>query len=395
VWVEPDKRDEVVDFVNEWGGKAELPVSFFTGRLGIPRSKFYDWKTRYGRDNQHNGAVPRDFWIEDWEKQAIIDFYAEHPLDGYRRCCYMMMDAGLVAVSPSTVYRVLAQADAMRRWNRKPSKKGQGFEQPTAPHEHWHVDISYLNIHGTFYYLCCVLDGYSRYIVHWDIRESMTEWDVQVVIQGALERSPGVGPRLISDNGSQFTAREFKEFVRISGMTHVRTSPYYPQSNGKIERFHGTIKQECIRPKTPLSKEDAKRVVRVYVQHYNEVRLHGAIGYVTPKDRLEHRDKEIHDRRDQQLQEARNVRRRNHTQSRDSQHSQGESNAFADHGNDAPLARRDGQEEPGISAPCGPSEHSERVMPEVRLTDPPGHGTCDKSSNPNQTAPTILEMVAQ
>jgi putative transposase len=379
----------VVDFVTEWGRKTGLPMAFFTGRLGIPRSKFYDWRSRYGCANLHNGSIPRDFWLEDWEKEAIIEFYMGHPLDGYRRCCYRMMDADLVAVSPSTVYRVLSQAEAMRRWNRKPSRKGQGFEQPLAPHDHWHVDISYLNICGTFYYLCCVLDGYSRYIVHWDIRQSMAERDVEIVIQRALELRPGVGPRLISDNGPQFIARDFKEFVRISGMTHVRTSPYYPQSNGKIERFHGTIKSECIRPQTPLSQEDARRVVGRYVQHYNDMRLHSAIGYVTPKDKLEHREKEIFARRDQRLQEAREKRRRN----RASKSGPSESNAFLGHSTTEPLPRRSGREEPGISAPCGPSEHGEKVMTEGRLTVPPERGICGMSRNPNQTAPAILKVV--
>jgi putative transposase len=81
-----------------------------------------------------------------------------------------------------------------------------------------------------------ILDGYSRFLVHWDLRESMTEADIEIILERAKERYPGVKPRVISDNGPQFIARDFKEFIRISGMTHVRTSPYYPQSNGKIER---------------------------------------------------------------------------------------------------------------------------------------------------------------
>jgi len=296
--------------VTTWSAKAELPVAFFTKRLGISRSKFFDWKKRYGRENRHNGSVPRDFWLEDWEKQAIIDFYLGHPREGYRRCCYMMLDDDVVAVSPATVYRVLNRAGLMRRWNGKPSGKGQGFSQPGGPHEHWHVDVSYVNICGTFYYLCSVLDGYSRYIVHWEIRESMKERDMEIIIQRALERFPGVKPRVITDNGPQFTARDFKEFIRISGMTHVCTSPYYPQSNGKLERYHGTIKSECIRPKTPLCAEDARRVIGRYVCHYNEVRLHSAIGYMTPKDKLEGRENEIFALRDQRLEQARENRRR-------------------------------------------------------------------------------------
>jgi transposase InsO family protein len=92
--------------------------------------------------------------------------------------------------------------------------------------------------------------------------------------------------RTYSDNGPQFIARDFKEFIRISGMTHVRTSPYYPQSNGKIERWYKSLKSECIRPGTPLSLEDARRLVEGYVAHYNSVRLNSATGYITPKDML-------------------------------------------------------------------------------------------------------------
>jgi putative transposase len=123
----------------------------------------------------------------------------------------------------------------------KPSKKGTGFEQPLQAHQHWHIDVSCINISGTFYYLCSVLDGYSRSIVHRDLRESMTEAEIEIILQGAKEKYPEAKPRIISDNGPQFIARDFKEFIRISGMTHVRTSPYYPQSNGKIERWHKSL----------------------------------------------------------------------------------------------------------------------------------------------------------
>lgn len=393
MWVEPDKRDEVVDFVAAWGPKTGLSAGFFTERLGISRSKFFQWRQRHGRENRHNGSMPRDFWLEDWERRAIADFCAEHPLDGYRRCCYMMMDAGLVAVSPATVYRVLKEAGLTRRWNGKPSRKGTGFVQPTGPHRHWHVDMSYVNIAGTFYYLCCVLDGYSRHIVHWEIRESMEERDVEIVVQRARERFPQAAPRIISDNGPQFTAREFKEFIRLGGMTHVRTSPYYPQSNGKLERFHGTIKSECIRPGTPLSLEDARRIVDGYVRHYNETRLHSAIGYVTPRDKLEGRERDIFAERDRRLAEARERRRRSRAGADGS--GPGESGAFPGLKEREPQDRRGGQAEPGISAPCGPSEQSERVMPEVGLTEPPGRGISGVETNRNQAAPPILETAGQ
>ena len=142
-------------------------------------------------------------------------------------------------------------------------KKGTGFAQPLVAHQDLHIDVSYLNISGTFYYLCSILDGFSRYIVNWDIRESMTGADIAIILQGAKEKCPDARPRIISDNGPQFISKDFKEFIRITGMTHVRTSPFYPQSNGKIERWHKSLKGECIRPGTPLSLDDARRLVQV------------------------------------------------------------------------------------------------------------------------------------
>lgn len=296
--------------MNHWTHESDIPASRFISWLGLGQSKFYDWRKRYGKVNEHNGLVPRDFWLLPHEKEAIIKFHSEHPLDGYRRLTYMMMDANIAAVSPTSVWRVLHVAGLLGGWNGKPSKKGTGFKQPDSPHAHWHVDISYVNVCGTFYYLCSILDGYSRYIVHWDIRKAMTEADVEIILQRGKETVPGAAPRVISDNGPQFIARDFREFIRISGMTHVRTSPYYPQSNGKIERWHQSLKRECIRPGTPLCLDDAREIVACYVEHYNNVRLHSAIGYVTPSDKLNGKEFQIFSERDRKLNEARETRRR-------------------------------------------------------------------------------------
>jgi putative transposase len=308
-WVPHDTRDTVVDFVATWSEKTEISATRFVGWLGIQRGKFYGWKQRYGKVNEHNGRIPRDHWIEEWERRAIIDFHERNPLEGYRRLTFMMLDEDVVAVSPSTVYRVLRGAGLLDRWNPKPSKKGTGFHQPSAPHRHWHIDVSYLNISGTFYYLCSILDGYSRAIVHWEIRESMRESDVEIVLERARERFPDAKPRIISDNGPQFIARDFKTFIRIAGMTHVRTSPYYPQSNGKMERWYQTLKTTTIRPKNPETLEEARKVVTQFVAHYNGKRLHSAIGFVTPNDMLAGRQEQIWAERDRKLEAARELRR--------------------------------------------------------------------------------------
>ncbi len=136
----------------------------------------------------------------------------------------------------------------------------------------------------------------------------MSEEDVQIVVQRAKEKYPNEHPRIISDNGAQFIARDFKELIRLLGMTHVRTSPYYPQSNGKLERWHASVKSECIRPGTPLSVDDARRLLARWVKHYNSVRLHSALGYLAPADKLAGREAAIYAERDRKLETARDRR---------------------------------------------------------------------------------------
>jgi len=311
-WTPHDTRDEVMDFIDRWADeRTGLRRLQIVDWLGLGRSKFYNWRGRYGRANEHNAKVPRDHWLEPGEIKAIVEYARQNPLEGYRRLSFMMLDAGVVAVSPSTTYRVLKSAGLIAGWNPKASRKGRGFQQPLAPHEHWHIDVSHINVSGTFYYLCSVLDGCSRFIVHHELRESMTEADVEIILQRALEKFPDSKARIISDNGPQFIAKDFKEFVRIVGLTHVKTSPYYPQSNGKIERWHKTLKADCIRPGTPLDLQEARRLVARFVEHYNTVRLHSAIGYITPKDKLLGNAKAIFAARDQKLAQARHQRKIN------------------------------------------------------------------------------------
>lgn len=295
--------------MRHWSERSEICYEQLLQWIQLSSRKFRDWRGRYGQANEHNHLVPRDHWLEKWEKEAIVKFFQEYPLEGYRRLCFMMLDRDIVAVSPASVYRVLkAEGLLANRWN-KPSRKGTGFVQPLAPHDHWHIDFSYVNVGGTFYYLCSILDGCSRSIVHWEIREAMKEADAELVLQRAREKFPLARPQIISDNGPQFVAKDFKEFLRLWQTTHVLTSPHYPQSNGKLERYHRTLKEQAIRPKTPLTLEDARRVVGEFVEHYNTVRLHSALGYVTPRDRLEGRHTEIYATRDRKLEAAREARR--------------------------------------------------------------------------------------
>jgi len=307
--VAQEVRDQVILCLAESSSKSGIPVTRLLPMLGLSSSKYHHWKDRLGKANGHNANQPKTGWILDWEKEAITTFFFENPSEGYRRLTYMMIDQDVVAVSPSSVYRVLSGQGLLKRWAGT-SKKGTGFEQPLKAHEHWHIDVSYINISGTFYYLCSVLDGFSRFIVHHEIRPAMTEGDIEIILQRAVETVPAARPRIISDNGPQFIAKDFKEFIKVSGMTHVRTSPFYPQSNGKIERWHQSIKKECIRPLTPTTLEEAQETVAEYVDHYNHERLHSSIGYIAPADKLAGRAQSIKVERLEKLSVAKGFRKK-------------------------------------------------------------------------------------
>ena len=176
----------------------------------------------------------------------------------------------------------------MERHNVKPSKKGKGFEQPLrSPHEHWHVDVSYINVAGTYFFLCSLLDGCSRLIVHWEIREQMTEADVETIIQQAAQAVPR---RPSADHLGQWTA------VHCQGLQgvhpHLRHDSREDIAILSAEQWQDRAlaplrsRPSASAPGTPLSLEDAQRLVAGYVRHYNEVRLHSAIGYITPADKL-------------------------------------------------------------------------------------------------------------
>ena len=302
-------RDSVVDFVLNWSAKVGWPVQRFLKQLSISSNRFYDWKKRYEQESNNRKVVPKSHWLLPWEVEAIIAYAKENPKEGYRRLAYMMLDDNIVATSASSVYRVLKREDLLHLASPE-SKKGKGFNQPTKPHQHWHTDISYLNIAGTFFYFMSVLDGYSRAILHWELRESMKEADVEITIQRAREKYPGHKTRVISDNGPQFIAIDFKRFVRQLELTHVTTSPYYPQSNGKLERFHRTLKNDGIKQGDLLTYEIAKERLTTYIDYYNNERLHSAIGYVAPSTKLAGKEQEIFVERKLKLSAARAERKR-------------------------------------------------------------------------------------
>ena len=298
----------MVDFLNRYRLLTGIAHVRLLCWLGLSPRKFGHWKDRYGKANEHNAMIPRDHWIEPWERTAILDFARQYPLEGYRRLTFMMLDRDVAAVCPATTYRVLKAAGVIGARNLPPTRKGQGFVQPLQPHEHWHVDFSYVNIGGTFTISARCSTGLRAPSWH---RTSGLRWRraTRRSSSGGGGSLPQARPRIITDNGPQSIARDFEEFFRLWQTTHVLCSPHYPQSNGKLERYHRTLKEQAIRPKTPLTLEDAKRIVGDFIDHYNAVRLHAGIGYIAPNDRLAGHHTAIFANRDKKLETARENRR--------------------------------------------------------------------------------------
>ena len=308
-WTEVDVRDNIIEFINMIHPLTDISVNKLIRMVGISQSKYYQWGDRVGQPNHHNAAVPKNNWILDWEKEAIVNYAKSHIGEGYRRLTYMMLDENIVAVSPSTVYRVLKANGMLNRWNKVKSKSKQhGFEQPEKPHQHWHIDIKYVNFKGTFLFLIDIIDGYSRFIVNHELRLNMQEYDVQFTLQKALEKFSGAKPRIISDNGTQFISKDFSEYLRLAGLTHIKTSICYPQSNGKIEKFHGTINQECLTRSSFIDLDDAKKQIQKFIDFYNIKRLHSSLFYLTPEDFLLGRVDERLQERELKLKQAKNNR---------------------------------------------------------------------------------------
>jgi transposase InsO family protein len=267
--------------------KTNTPVNKLLGMIGISSSKYYSWVDRFEQPNNHSYTIPKKHWILDWEREAIINYANTHIGEGYRRLTYMMIDDDIAAVSPSTTYRVLKSAGLLNRWNKvKKLSKGTGFEQPVSVHQHWHTDIKYVNFRGTFLFLISVIDGYSRYIVHHELRQNMQEFDVEITLQRALEKYPLAHPRLVTDNGTQFISKDFAQYIKQVGLQHIRTSIAYPQSNGKIERYHRTIHEECLMTSSLIDLDDARKQISEYIDFYNTKRLHSSLFYLTPDDFL-------------------------------------------------------------------------------------------------------------
>ena len=185
----------------------------------------------------------------------------------------------------ATRFSAAAKGELLALVARTRERTGHGGQAPAPPtrvHERWHTDLMYLRVGDGWYFLVTVLDAYSRYVVHWALLATMAAADVRYVLQHALEVT-GAHPKLVTDNGPQFTAAEFKELVRRFAVEHLRIRMYHPESNGLVERFHRSTR-EALGDEALRTFERAQALVEAWVRHYNETRLHAGLGYLPPAE---------------------------------------------------------------------------------------------------------------
>lgn len=261
-------------------------LSWILGELGLTRSVYYDWIERSQEGTLADRVVvPRPLLTPlPEEVKAAVTYAKGHPREGYRRLAWMMVDDDIAYLTPSAVYRILDRYDLLYRWKRPEPGQGKRVPEATYPDEVWHVDLMYLWVKGRWYFLVSVLDSYSRYIVHWELALSMLASEVAEVMAIALEKVPGKRPRIVRDNGSQFVAKEWREVVRHFELEEIPIRMRHPESNGRMERYHRSVREEAFGDGEVEDFYRARDLLGRWVRYYNEERLHSALNYLRPVD---------------------------------------------------------------------------------------------------------------
>ena len=285
---------------------SHLPTKQTLDMLGIPRSTFYRWYDLYLEDGldglSDKSPSPKSVWnrIPDDHRDDLIEFALEHEALTSRELAVKYTDERRYYVSESSAYRILKEADLITAPDYVVIKAAEEFkDKTTAINQMWQTDFTYFKIIGWgWYYLSTILDDYSRYIIAWKLCTTMRASDVTETIELALAAS-GCDqaviqhkPRLLSDNGSCYISGDLAEWLEKQKMEHVRGAPFHPQTQGKIERWHQTIKNRILLENYYLPG-DLEQQIAVFVDHYNNHRYHESLKNVTPADVYFGRDKDI------------------------------------------------------------------------------------------------------
>ena len=287
------EKYEVIRLVEE----SELSVRRTLEELGVSRSSFYRWYKAY-RDDGYEGLVarnksPRQFWnkLPESVKEQCLEVALEHPELSPRELAWHITDQHEYFISESSAYRLLKQYDLITSPDYILLQAGDRFHTPTKRiNELWQTDFTYFKIVGWgWYFLSTVLDDYSRYIISWKLTTTMSADDVKLTLDDAIEQT-GVAqvmvkhrPRLLSDNGPCYLSKELREYLDEQKIEHTRGAPYHPQTQGKIESYHRSMKN-VVKLENYYYPWELEKAIRQFVDYYNHQRYHESLDNVTPAD---------------------------------------------------------------------------------------------------------------
>jgi transposase InsO family protein len=309
-----------------------LPVRKTLDKIGIPKSTFYAWLDRYASGGldalEDHRPRPRRVWnrIPDVVREKIITLALDEPDLSPREIAVAFTDRERSFVSEASVYRLLKAHGLITSPAFIVMKAADKFENPTtATNQLWQTDFTYLKVTGWgWFYLSTVLDDFSRYIIAWKLCSTMSADDVTETLELALQASgldqvpPQQRPRLLSDNGPSYVASDLSDWLENQGMRHTRGKPYHPMTQGKIERWHLSLKSRILLENYYLPG-DLERAVADFVEHYNHCRYHEALDNLTPADVYFGRGPRILQRREEIKRKTIDQRRRMHLQAAASQ----------------------------------------------------------------------------
>jgi putative transposase len=271
-------------------------VETLTGRkrqalseLVIPRSTYYRW--RQGQPDSGNRKRPWNRIIPEEEDKVLAVARKSPDLSSRQLAAWITDNAGF-AVSESTVYRLLRREGLVKRQETQLTAAKEYHTKTTRPHQMWATDASYFRVVGWgYYYLVTVMDDYSRFILAWKLQKDMSASSLIEVVQKAVDATGMTDvpvedrTKLLSDNGSGYVSRVFRDYLRLVGIGHILAAPFHPQTNGKIERYQQSLKREVNQLPYELPSQ-LEQAIADFVDYYNHRRYHKALGNVTPADVL-------------------------------------------------------------------------------------------------------------
>jgi putative transposase len=310
---------EIIRLVEE----SDLSVSRTLKELDVARSNFYRWYRRYeerGYEGLRNRPPnSRRFWnkIPEQEKARVVEIALERPEMSPRELAWHITDSKGTFISESSVYRILKSYDLVTSPAYIVMAAADEFTHKTRRvHELWQTDFTYLKVTGWgWYYLSTILDDYSRYIIAWKLTQTMSADDVKDTLDLAIKVS-GVDkvmlrhkPRLLSDNGACYVSRDLQRYLENREISHTRGKPYHPMTQGKIERYHRTMKN-IIKLQNYYLPWELEREIGLFVTYYNHERVHESLDNMTPADVYYGRYRRIQELRDMVKEQTLEQRRR-------------------------------------------------------------------------------------